>query len=77
MPERSSVIAFPRHVAEQAWLRSFQSLPSANPVPVAARNLGSLSRRFDILLQSRALVTERHPVLADFARVTMPIRNAY
>jgi hypothetical protein len=32
-------------------------------VPLAARNLGSLSRRFDILLQSRALVTERHPVL--------------
>ena len=47
---------------------------SANPVPVAARNLGSLSRRFDILLQSRALVTERHLVLADFARIT-PIRR--
>jgi len=41
---------------------------SANPVPVAARNLGSLSRRFDILRQSRALVTERHPVLGHFAR---------
>ena len=35
----------------------------ANPVPLASRNLGSLSRRFDILLQSRALVTERHLVL--------------
>jgi hypothetical protein len=35
----------------------------ANPVPLAARNPGSLSRRFDILLQSRALVTERHLVL--------------
>jgi hypothetical protein len=64
MPERSSVIAFPRHVAEQAWLRVLPAFPAgANPVPVAARNLGSLSRRFDILLQSRALVTERHPVL--------------
>jgi hypothetical protein len=40
----------------------------ANPVPLTARNLGSLSRQFDILLQSRALVTERHLVLADFAR---------
>jgi hypothetical protein len=45
-------------------------------VPVAARNLGSLSRRFDILLQSRALVTERHLILADFARITLNM-NAY